>query len=76
MFETYRQNVKDYEAGRLDDLACPRCGTSTVSVRFSPSPAAGAPSTVYFACSVCGDHDTAQYRGEPPHFDRSRVLEG
>ena len=75
-FETYRENVSAYEAGQLDELVCPRCGTPTVAVRFSPSPAAAAPSTTYFLCSVCGELDTAQYRGAPPHFDESREFEG
>lgn len=70
-FETYQQNVREYEAGRLTELTCPRCQTATVSVRFAePDPETDGPSTVYFVCSLCELYDTAQYRGTPEHFDR------
>jgi hypothetical protein len=74
-FEAYQRAVRAYEGGQLDGLECPRCGTPTASVRFAPLPAsADGPSSVYFACSLCGESDTAQYRGAPPYFERARVV--
>ena len=70
--DLFQQNLTAFEAGRLDGLTCPRCKTQTVNVRFSSSPKADMPSTVYFLCSTCGLFDTAQYRGKPPHYDSGR----
>jgi hypothetical protein len=60
--------------GRLDDLPCPECGRSTVSVWFD-RPTANDWET-WFLCEPCGFELVAQNTGRPAHYSGVRDLSG
>ena len=59
------------ERGYLDELPCPRCAETSISVRFS-NPRPGEYFT-WFICFACGFYTRAQNCGLPRHFSPSRV---
>lgn len=58
-------------AGHLDELECPECQHSAISVWFThPSPEVY---RTWFICGDCGFHTRAQLADKPPYFTESRV---
>ena len=57
--------------GRLDDLECPKCRHTAVSVWFThPAPDVY---RTWFICSDCDFHTRAQLTDRPQYFSESRV---
>lgn|SRR6267142_233163 len=63
--------LNEADAGRLDDLECPKCRHATVSVWFS-HPAAEIYRT-WFICVNCDFHTRAQNTERPRFFSDERV---
>jgi hypothetical protein len=67
----YERLANDAEAGRLEDLECPKCRQAAVSVWFT-HPAANT-YRAWFICNDCDFHSRAQYSGRPRFFSEDRV---
>jgi len=63
--------LAEADAGRFDDLECPQCRQTAVSVWFT-HPAADVYRT-WFICANCSFHTRAQNTERPRSFSETRV---
>jgi len=63
--------ARQAEAGQLDNLVCPECGSWSVAVWFT-NQADGIYRT-WFICSACKFYSRAQNTTSPSHFPPDRV---
>lgn len=58
-------------AGHFDDLGCPKCGHTAISVWFThPAPDVY---RIWFICADCDFHTRAQVADKPSYFTESRI---
>jgi len=67
----YLRLLHEADAGYLDDLECPQCQQTAVSVRFT-HPAADTYRT-WFICSGCNFHTRVQNGERPRFYSEDRV---
>jgi predicted RNA-binding Zn-ribbon protein involved in translation (DUF1610 family) len=63
--------MKEADAGKFEELECPKCGQAAVSVWFT-HPAADEYRT-WFICAGCGFHTRAHLSEKPANFSESRI---
>jgi hypothetical protein len=68
---SYLQLLRESDAGHLDELRCPKCGKSAVSVWFS-HPTEDVYRT-WFICLECDFHTRVQNSERPRSFSEQRV---
>ena len=72
----YKENIKKYENGQLDQLLCHQCFAEAVSIYFDgPHLFRGEYWTrIYFYCTSCKHWERLTFPGIPPHFDTARDI--